>query len=76
MATAHSLSVIMMNYWMSFATSLDPNNGLSSERPLWPQYTPNQQEKIDFIIPEGAVFRHRRQHGHTGTTRNRVEIED
>ncbi|KAK0224107.1 Alpha/Beta hydrolase protein [Armillaria fumosa] len=28
---------------VSFATSLDPNNGLGSERPLWPQCMPNQQ---------------------------------
>ncbi|KAK0194626.1 Alpha/Beta hydrolase protein [Armillaria mellea] len=95
-ASAKSLSVMMMDYWLSFATSLDPNDGLGSARPLWPQYTPNQQisptstssravlkglyqvllqlnggnltvipddynkEKIDFIISEGSVFRHRR----------------
>ncbi|KAK0460689.1 triacylglycerol lipase [Desarmillaria tabescens] len=79
MASANTLSVMMMGYWISFATSLEPNDGLGSERPLWPQYTPSQQvllqlygdnitvihddynkEKIDFIISEGAVFRHRR----------------
>lgn len=78
-SSAKSLSVMMMDYWVSFATSLDPNDGLGSERPLWPQYTPYQQvllqlngdnltvipddcnkEKIDFIISEGAFFRHRR----------------
>ncbi|KAK0460688.1 extracellular triacylglycerol lipase precursor [Desarmillaria tabescens] len=76
--SANALSVAMIDYWVSFATCLDPNDGLGSERPLWPQYTPNQQmllqlngdnltaipddyhkEKIDFIISQGAVFRHR-----------------
>ncbi|KAK0219626.1 Alpha/Beta hydrolase protein [Armillaria nabsnona] len=37
-----SAKSLMMDYWVSFATSLDPNDGLGSERPLWPQYTPNQ----------------------------------
>ncbi|KAG7445244.1 esterase 1 [Guyanagaster necrorhizus] len=78
-AAANELSVMMIDYWVSFATSLDPNDGHGSSRPQWPQYTPSQQvllqlngdnltvipddynkEKIDFIISEGAVFRHRR----------------
>ncbi|KAK7021345.1 hypothetical protein VNI00_017448 [Paramarasmius palmivorus] len=29
----------IIDYWVSFATSLDPNDGLGSERPIWPQYT-------------------------------------
>lgn len=31
-ASATFLSVMMMDYWASFATSLDPNDGLGSER--------------------------------------------
>ncbi|KAK0224108.1 esterase 1 [Armillaria fumosa] len=77
--SANALSVAMIDYWVSFATSLDPNDGLGSPRPVWPQYTPNQQmllqlngdnltaipddyhkEQIDFIISQGATFRHRR----------------
>ncbi|PPQ65131.1 hypothetical protein CVT24_003221 [Panaeolus cyanescens] len=34
------LSSIMIDYWVSFATSLDPNDGKGNPRPLWPQYTP------------------------------------
>ncbi|KAK0499005.1 extracellular triacylglycerol lipase precursor [Armillaria luteobubalina] len=78
-AAANVLSIAMIDYWVSFATSLDPNDGHGSPRPTWPQYTPKQQvllqlngdnltaipdnynqEKIDFIISEGSVFRHRR----------------
>ncbi|KAK0484493.1 extracellular triacylglycerol lipase precursor [Armillaria novae-zelandiae] len=57
-ATAKSLSVMMMDYWVSFATSLNPNDGLGSERPLWPQYMPNQQVLLQLngdnltIIPD------------------------
>lgn len=31
---AQSLSQQMMDYWISFATSLDPNDGLGSQRKL------------------------------------------
>ncbi|KAK0224109.1 extracellular triacylglycerol lipase precursor [Armillaria fumosa] len=77
-AAANALSIAMIDYWVSFATSLDPNDGHGSPRPTWPQYTPKQQlllqlngnnltaipddynkEKIDFIISEGSIFRHR-----------------
>ncbi|KAG5720315.1 Lipase 2, partial [Termitomyces sp. T112] len=37
--TSLALSSIMMEYWISFATSLDPNDGLGVPRPLWEQYT-------------------------------------
>ncbi|PBK90719.1 extracellular triacylglycerol lipase precursor [Armillaria gallica] len=78
-ASANRLSIAMIDYWVSFATSLDPNDGRGSPRPTWPQYTPKRQvitllngnnltvipddynkEKIDFIISEGSIFRHRR----------------
>ncbi|KAL1742655.1 Alpha/Beta hydrolase protein [Schizophyllum fasciatum] len=32
------LSEQVMDYWLSFVTSLDPNDGLGSERPAWPAY--------------------------------------
>ncbi|KAJ7574899.1 esterase 1 [Mycena floridula] len=32
------LAIRMADYWISFATSLDPNDGLGTSRPLWPQY--------------------------------------
>ncbi|PBK63745.1 esterase 1 [Armillaria solidipes] len=42
-ASAKALSVAMIDYWVSFATSLDPNDGRGSRRPTWPQYTPKRQ---------------------------------
>ncbi|KJA23957.1 hypothetical protein HYPSUDRAFT_1079387 [Hypholoma sublateritium FD-334 SS-4] len=38
-APALHLSSIMIDYWVSFATSLDPNDGHGNPRPAWPQYT-------------------------------------
>ncbi|KIJ46635.1 hypothetical protein M422DRAFT_778358 [Sphaerobolus stellatus SS14] len=38
-AEAIGLSRMMIDYWVSFATSLDPNDGKGSIRPNWPQYT-------------------------------------
>ncbi|KAK0438131.1 extracellular triacylglycerol lipase precursor [Armillaria borealis] len=71
-------NTVMIDYWVSFATSLDPNDGLGSPRPTWAQYTSSDQallhisadnltvipddfnkEKIDFIISQTVVFRHR-----------------
>ncbi|KAJ6586827.1 esterase 1 [Mycena vulgaris] len=40
------LGTPMMDYWISFATSLDPNDGLGSKRPLWQAYTPENAELI------------------------------
>ncbi|ESK87001.1 extracellular triacylglycerol lipase precursor [Moniliophthora roreri MCA 2997] len=37
-STAADLSRDMMDYWLSFANSLDPNDGKGSERPYWPAY--------------------------------------
>ncbi|KAF8890731.1 Alpha/Beta hydrolase protein [Infundibulicybe gibba] len=36
-------SEIAYDYWISFASSLDPNDGLGNKRPQWSQYTPNNQ---------------------------------
>ncbi|OBZ76977.1 Lipase 2 [Grifola frondosa] len=40
LAPANALSVAMMDYWISFAVDLDPNDGRGSLRPTWKQYTP------------------------------------
>ncbi|KAJ7704493.1 esterase 1 [Mycena rosella] len=40
------LSKTMIDYWVSFATSLDPNDGLGAPRPLWTAYTPDNQNLI------------------------------
>ncbi|KAK0194648.1 extracellular triacylglycerol lipase precursor [Armillaria mellea] len=37
------LGEMMVDYWVSFATSLDPNDGLGLSRPFWPQYTPENE---------------------------------
>ncbi|KAF8635710.1 hypothetical protein AX15_000333 [Amanita polypyramis BW_CC] len=42
-ASAVQLSRIMMDYWISFATSLDPNDGHGVPRPHWKQYTSQHQ---------------------------------
>jgi len=41
--SAIGLSRIMIDYWVSFATSLDPNDGHGIPRPQWDQYTPQNQ---------------------------------
>ncbi|KAJ3864667.1 extracellular triacylglycerol lipase precursor [Lentinula novae-zelandiae] len=42
-ASATGLSEAMIEYWVSFATSLDPNDGKGISRPTWEQYTPRNQ---------------------------------
>ncbi|KAJ3886403.1 extracellular triacylglycerol lipase precursor [Lentinula edodes] len=42
-ASATGLSEAMIEYWVSFATSLDPNDGKGISRPTWEQYTPQNQ---------------------------------
>ncbi|KAF5325380.1 hypothetical protein D9619_009952 [Psilocybe cf. subviscida] len=37
------LSEIMMDYWLSYGTSLTPNDGKGSKRPNWPRYTSHNQ---------------------------------
>ncbi|KAJ7908703.1 esterase 1 [Mycena leptocephala] len=64
----------MMDYWISFATSLDPNDGMGSDRPNWPEYEDGvlqlhsanvtvipddyRSEQIDFINENLVLFRH------------------
>ncbi|KAJ7430414.1 esterase 1 [Mycena galericulata] len=38
-----ALSEMMQDYWISFATSLDPNDGKGSTRPIWEEYGENQR---------------------------------
>ncbi|KAJ7507024.1 esterase 1 [Mycena galericulata] len=40
------LSRIMTDYWVSFATSLTPNDGLGVPRPEWTQFTPHNKAVI------------------------------
>ncbi|KAJ2929060.1 hypothetical protein H1R20_g8034, partial [Candolleomyces eurysporus] len=42
-AASQNLSVVMMDYWISFTVSLDPNDGKGVERPNWPQYKDKNQ---------------------------------
>ncbi|KAK0184469.1 extracellular triacylglycerol lipase precursor [Armillaria mellea] len=50
-----SLSKTMLDYWISFATSLDPNDGLGHARPMWPQYTPTSEVLLQFQCDNTAV---------------------
>ncbi|KAJ6606213.1 esterase 1 [Mycena vulgaris] len=40
------LSLVMIEYWVSFATSLTPNDGLGVPRPTWTQFTPKNKAVI------------------------------
>ncbi|KAF7350372.1 Carboxylic ester hydrolase [Mycena venus] len=46
-ASAIALATQMIDYWVSFATSLDPNDGLGSNRPAWSQYTSGNQAVLE-----------------------------
>ncbi|KAJ7169227.1 extracellular triacylglycerol lipase precursor [Mycena crocata] len=41
--SASLLSRRMIDYWVSFATSLTPNDGLGTSRPEWTQFTPTNK---------------------------------
>ncbi|KJA24904.1 hypothetical protein HYPSUDRAFT_76245 [Hypholoma sublateritium FD-334 SS-4] len=41
--TAIALSRNIQDYWLSFATSLTPNDGRGARRPTWEQFTPKNQ---------------------------------
>ncbi|KAI5122702.1 hypothetical protein M0805_009755 [Coniferiporia weirii] len=46
-ANSEILSSTMMDYWLSFVISLDPNDGKgNASRPHWAQYTPDSQMLI------------------------------
>ncbi|KAJ7227812.1 esterase 1 [Mycena haematopus] len=40
------VSPIMMDYWISFASTLDPNDGKGTERAKWEQYTLSHQALV------------------------------
>ncbi|KAJ2916220.1 hypothetical protein MD484_g4210, partial [Candolleomyces efflorescens] len=42
-AASQNLSVTMMDYWISFTDSLDPNDEKGGKRPRWPQYKADDQ---------------------------------
>ncbi|KAF9261947.1 esterase 1 [Marasmius fiardii PR-910] len=42
-----SLSRLMIDYWVSFATSLNPNDGKGLPRPVWAQYTPQNKVLLE-----------------------------
>ncbi|KAK7040276.1 hypothetical protein VNI00_009743 [Paramarasmius palmivorus] len=46
----------MIDYMVSFVTSLDPNDGLGSERPVWPQYTPDNESLLELNGPSTTVI--------------------
>ncbi|KAJ7803519.1 esterase 1 [Mycena olivaceomarginata] len=54
------LGTQMIDYWLSFATSLDPNDGLGSSRPGWSEYTSNHKAILEFtsvnmsMIPDNS----------------------
>jgi len=44
-----NLSTIMMDYWVSFATSLDPNDGRGTPRHRWEPYTSQNQARSSCV---------------------------
>ncbi|KAF5350557.1 hypothetical protein D9756_008575 [Leucocoprinus leucothites] len=44
--SALKLSATMIDYWVSFATSLNPNDGKGLQRPIWEDYTVNNERVI------------------------------
>ncbi|KAJ7700405.1 esterase 1 [Mycena rosella] len=44
--SALTISRLMTDYWVSFATSLTPNDGLGIPRPEWTQFTPDNKAVI------------------------------
>ncbi|KAL0578840.1 hypothetical protein V5O48_003164 [Marasmius crinis-equi] len=42
-----SLSRVMIDYWVSFVTCLDPNDGKGLPRPTWDHYAPNKQVLLE-----------------------------
>ncbi|KAI0068784.1 esterase 1 [Artomyces pyxidatus] len=51
-----TLSLQMMDYWISFATSLDPNDGKGTPRPTWDLYGENQRGRIDVPRPSQSII--------------------
>ncbi|KAL1702610.1 Alpha/Beta hydrolase protein [Schizophyllum commune] len=59
-----ALAMSIMDYWLSFATSLDPNDGSGSQRAIWPAYSVENevllQLKADNITTVPDDFRRER----------------
>ncbi|KAJ7491235.1 extracellular triacylglycerol lipase precursor, partial [Mycena latifolia] len=51
--SAETLSTQMMDYWMSFAVSLNPNDGRGSHRPQWDDYSKTQASRETLIQLDG-----------------------
>ncbi|KAF8646650.1 hypothetical protein AX16_007148 [Volvariella volvacea WC 439] len=45
--TAQPLSNLIIDYWVSFATSLDPNDGKGLPRPKWEGFKPHNQVVLE-----------------------------
>ncbi|TFK25301.1 lipase I [Coprinopsis marcescibilis] len=45
---ALQLSSTMMDYWISFAVNLDPNDDKGSQRPIWPLYSGSTPTLLQF----------------------------
>ncbi|KAI0735219.1 extracellular triacylglycerol lipase precursor [Earliella scabrosa] len=48
--------VPMMDYWISFATSLDPNDGRGEPRLHWPQYSVFDPIVMQFTTPKSSLI--------------------
>ncbi|KAJ6484385.1 extracellular triacylglycerol lipase precursor [Mycena vitilis] len=44
---ASALGTQMIDYWVSYATSLNPNDGLGSARPAWSQYSSSNKTILE-----------------------------
>jgi len=57
----HKISRMVIDYWVSFATSLDPNDGLGTIRPNWLPHTSGEEvcvaEKVSRAITQVFVCR-------------------
>ena len=48
--SAKKLATVMMDYWISFTVSLDPNDGRGiKNRPIWPRYTTSSRVRLQFM---------------------------
>ncbi|KAG7086180.1 hypothetical protein E1B28_002137 [Marasmius oreades] len=54
-ADGTQLNEQIMDYWISFITSLDPNDGLGTERPDWPLYTPERKAILEINGPNNMT---------------------
>ncbi|KIY67119.1 alpha/beta-hydrolase [Cylindrobasidium torrendii FP15055 ss-10] len=49
------LATYVMDYWLSFATSLTPNDGKGSSRPEWPMYTEDNKVLLQMKVGPGGM---------------------